>query len=616
MDALIERIRRLTGPQRDALARQLDAVADADRPASGRTRLVAYVTADDPIFFDEGEVRRHVSERLPEWMVPDIAVIDEMPRTPNGKVDVNALPDPDGSGTEMDAYAPPRSDRERALCEIWESVMGAPRIGVHDNFFEIGGDSILSIQVVARMRQAGFRTAPDLLFRHQTVAELAAAVERTSESRTTAIPEAGAVPLTPIQHWFFDQDFERPEHWHQAALIGVPDNVRPPDLEKALNLVVRRHDVFRLRFDRTAAGWMSAYVPAADVSLTLDEVHATSSTKDERSVHDHIHDLVADGHASADLASPPLVRAVLVSGIGSRKLYLAIHHLIVDPVSWQIILEDLETAFDAVSRGMDPEFPARTTPFRAWGEAVLLYAASPAAESEVDYWLKQVARPSALRLRSREAVREADAVVVTRQLDGQATERLLEAANESYRTKTEDLLLAALVRTMTSLYETVDLPVGLERHGREEIDASLDLSRSVGWFASYFPVSLPGSDASDPNRLIPAVKECLRAVPAAGLGFGALRFLHPDEGIRRRLGDHGMPDILFNYSGRLDNLSARDGTFTVQGSLFGARAARNHLTHALEINAFVDGTQLAVVWKSAEAAPGGIPVETVSERFT
>ncbi|MDQ3274207.1 MAG: amino acid adenylation domain-containing protein, partial [Actinomycetota bacterium] len=342
-----------------------EAVVVAREQTPGVKRLVAYLvgvqgdTAPTP-----GELRDLVAAALPDYMVPSAFVtLDELPLTPNGKLDRKALPGPDYGSATSDDYVAPRTDTEQALAEIWAEVLNVERVGVEDNFFELGGDSILSIQVVSRARRAGLDLTPRDMFRHQTVASLVSTVAEVAPVAAEQGPVSGEVPLTPIQHWLFDTHPALPHHVDQAVTFELVEGVDEVALRTALAAVIEHHDALRMRFEHLDGSWRQVNAPVESVDLLRRHDLSTADTDERRAVMDKV---AGEAHASFDLGQPPLLRAVLFDlGTGQRPvLFLAAHHLVVDGVSWRILMEDLDTAYRQAVRGEIIRLGLKTTSFR------------------------------------------------------------------------------------------------------------------------------------------------------------------------------------------------------------------------------------------------------------
>jgi hypothetical protein len=504
-------------------------------------------------------------------MVPgQVVLLEALPLTPNGKVDRKALPAPDPAGRSAERpYVAPRTPVERELAAVWADVLGLPagRVGVDDNFFELGGDSILSIQVVARAARAGVRLTPRQLFQHQTVAALAAVAGVGPALQAEQGPLDGPLPLTPIQHWFLEQDLAEPHHWNQAHLVEARRPLDGAALAGAVRCLLEHHDALRLRFHRGPGGWEQAYTLPADADAPPDEGDALRSVElSALPAEAQEREMAAAGaaaQASLDLAGGPLLRIVHFrrGPGGPDRLLIAIHHLVVDAVSWRILLEDLQTAYLALLEGRAPRLAPKTTSFRQWATRLVEHARSSALQTEAEYWTscaETVFRPLPVDFHPEsgaaggEANTEGDARAVTVELTPEETHALLNEVPAAYRTRVDDVLLTALTQAFASRTGSPSLLVDLEGHGRDALFEDVDLSRTVGWFTALFPVglTLEGGVGGPPGEALKAIKEQLRRVPAKGIGYGLLRYLSGDAAVGAPLREGAQPEVSFNYLGR------------------------------------------------------------------
>ncbi|WP_407310820.1 amino acid adenylation domain-containing protein [Pseudomonas sp. nanlin1] len=526
------------------------------QPGANGLQLVGYVV---PERFDaqpaaqadlREQIRRELKQHLPDYMVPaHLLVIERVPLTANGKLDRKALPAADVS-LLLQAYAAPASELEQAIAEIWQTVLKVPRIGLADNFFELGGDSIISIQVVSRARQAGIHFTPRDLFQHQTVQGLASVARRDDARPIEQAPVTGATRLLPVQQWFFQQPIASRAHWNQSVLLKPAQALDAAALERALNGLVAHHDGLRLAFTPGVDTWAATYRPAqADADL-LWQARLQGA--------DELHALGDEAQRSLRLEQGPLLRAVLATfADGSQRLLLAIHHLVVDGVSWRILLEDLHTAYQQTLQGQLVRLPSKTSSSQVWAEQLSQAAHSGRFAAQLPYWQTQL-QDAEVALACRDAAGSQlnrDLVSVRCSLSQAQTQRLLQQAPAAYRTQVNDLLLTALARVMSRHNGHADTLIQLEGHGREELFDDIDLTRTVGWFTSVFPVRLSAGEA--PGAAIKAVKEQLRSIPDKGLGFGALRYLGPAE-TQQVLAGLPTPRITFNYLGQFDGSFSDD----------------------------------------------------------
>ncbi|WP_330333369.1 amino acid adenylation domain-containing protein [Streptomyces sp. NBC_00536] len=551
-----------------------DAVVLARQEDSGRRRLVAYVVPAAPgarEALDTPALRGHLSGLLPDYMVPAVFVtLDRLPLTPNGKVDRRSLPEPEAqagrTGTE---YAAPRDEAERILADVWADVLGVARVGIHDNFFDLGGDSILSIQVVSRARQAGLRLTSKLLFLHQNIAALAGAAVAAAPATAAAPAEVtGRAELTPIQRWFLAEHTVNPDHYAMSVQIELAPDTDPALLERALDAVVTHHDALRMRYTREGAEWIQEYgdrptgiLSVLDLDLDFDG--------DVDDAEQPLNDAALAAQRALDLATGALVRGVLFRLGADRlpRLFLAVHHIVMDGVSWRVLLEDLATAYDQLSGGAAVDLGAKSSSYQQWSRRLADHVQSGGLDHEYAHWraVDPAGAPALPADRPDGSNITAHERTVEVRLGREETEALLQRVPSAYRTQINDVLVSALGRTLAAWTGSDRLVLGLEGHGREELFDDLDLSRTVGWYTTHFPVALnlPASRAW--GETLKSVKEQLRAVPGRGLGYDALRFLSAPGTPGHALHADPLPQISFNYLGQWDGTTSQDGL--IQGRL-------------------------------------------------
>jgi amino acid adenylation domain-containing protein/non-ribosomal peptide synthase protein (TIGR01720 family) len=529
-----------------------DAVVVAREEGGGPRRLVAYVKLTG--LEETGRLRSWLKESLPDFMIPSAFVsVNDFPRLPNGKVDRRLLartaPPPEAR-SEKDVAAP-RTRAEEILVRVWSEVLGAARVGVHDNFFELGGDSILSIQVVARAQRAGLKLSPRQVFLHQTVSELAAvAVEETGTGDEG--PVTGPVTPLPIQRWFFEQDLPAPHHWNHAVMLAAQRPVDPARLRAACAALHERHDALRLRAE-DGRMWIAG--PDEPLPFTVVDGGLLSEA-------------AAQVQTGLDLAAGPIVRFVLfLNGEAQARLLLVIHHLAVDGVSWRILLADLHAAYEGL------ELAPRGTSFQSWAAKLAEHARTPAVLDELPFWAERPSVPPLpVDFPGRNAGNtEGSAETLRVSLSEKETRPLLQEVD------TQAALLAALARAFAPWTGEDRLLVDLEGHGREEeLFENVDLTRTVGWFTSLFPVLLP-----EPRR-----------VSRQGIGYGLLRYLAGGEASASLA---GLPraEVSFNYLGQLDRLIPGSSAFVPASDPSGPlRDPRGMRSHRIDVNVSVSGGRL------------------------
>ncbi|WP_020387123.1 non-ribosomal peptide synthase/polyketide synthase [Kribbella catacumbae] len=548
---------------RDPAVSQAVVVLRGERP-----QLVAYVVA--PSGVDADALRQRVAESLPEYMVPSsVLVVDEIPVTANGKLDRAALPAPDFAA--LVGSTAPRTSSERLLATLVAGLLGLPSVGVEDDLFGLGADSITAIQLAGRARGEGLSFSPRAVFELRTIAGLAAVATQEVVASQPREAAWGAVPLTPIVSAHLELGAAG-DQFNQSALFRTPAGITEEQLTAVLRAVVDRHDVLRARL-------------AAD-GLEIPEPGMTPQVQ----LVDGDGDKSAAAAAAARLSPRDgvMVQAVWFKAASGGRLLLVVHHLAVDGVSWHVLGEDLAEAWDAVAAGNEPRLAASGASYRQWAGQVGDHG------GELAYWRELLSGPDPLlggrplsELDTAETTAE-----LTVELSAEETATLLSVVPAAFHGGVDDVLLTGLARAVAEWRGGgTEVLIDLERHGRE---TELDVSRTVGWFTAVHPVRLDAG-VGGLGDAVKAVKEQLRAVPGSGIGYGVLRYLDPVAG--PALAGERRPQILMNYLGRVGTAGGGDWSQYGDDSLLApARGAGMPLSHALEINAVArDGVLTATL---------------------
>ncbi|MCV7298538.1 amino acid adenylation domain-containing protein [Mycobacterium barrassiae] len=560
---------------------QAAVIAREDRP--GDRRLVGYIVESSTGAVDLTRIRTTLAARLPSYMVPTAVVaLDALPLTVNGKLDKRALPAPEYGGVGNE-YRAPSSPVEEILTAIYSQVLGVERVGVDDSFFELGGDSILSMQVVAHARAAGVLCRPRDIFVEQTVARLATVAEIASDADDVIDDGVGEVVPTPIIRWL--HDVEGPvDEFNQTLVLQAPAGVTEDDVVAVLQALLDRHAALRLRVDDDGSGGWSLTVPEPGSVDAAERVHAVNALTDEA---------VAGARSRLKLGVGAMVSALWVPS--TRELALMIHHLAVDAVSWRILLEDINIAWAQHHSGQAVALPTGGTSFQRWAAILDEHARVPAVVELADTWRRVSEVPAALPAVQPEIDTYANAGQLSMSLDTETTRSLLGEVPAAYHAGVQDILLIAFGLAWTE-FLGADTPLGIdvEGHGRQEELADADLSRTVGWFTTKYPVALNvgGIDwdqvsAGDAglSPIIKSAKEQLRALPDP-LTYGLLRYMNPDVDLAG-----SDPAIGFNYLGRLGATAAdvSEELWCIspasRATADAAAAVAMPLAHTVELNA-------------------------------
>jgi amino acid adenylation domain-containing protein/non-ribosomal peptide synthase protein (TIGR01720 family) len=590
-------------------------IAREDIP--GDKRLVAYIVPQPEITPTVSVLRSFLKEKLPDHMIPSAFVIlESLPLSPNGKIDRRALPQPEArTGIESD-IVPPRTPIEEKLAQIWVQVLRIEQIGIDDNFFELGGDSILSIQIISRAKIAGIELTVKQLFANPTIAQLARVAGTTKAHSIEQKLISGTSPLTPIQHWFFQQNLPEKHHFNQSFLLSVASDLNLEILEQVWQQLLLHHDALRLRFSQTDTIWQQNHAAPTD-KITIKGFDLSKVPETE--IATVIETTANEIQASLNLSENLVQVAWFWLGIDKKaRLLVVIHHLVVDGVSWRILLEDLQTAYQQLSEGNTIQLPAKTTSFQAWARQLTEYALSQVNKSELAYWLgASYHAVESIPLDYPEGINTtASARTLTVSLDKTETQALLQDVPQAYKTQINDVLLTALALVLSRWTNSESVLFNLEGHGREEIIDGVDLSRTLGWFTTIFPVVIELGNTDDLGTVLKSVKEQLRAIPNKGIGYGLLRYLSEDTEITAQLQALPHAEISFNYLGQFDQLLNKSSLLQSASESVGhIHGLQNNRAHLLDINSMITGERLQIEWTYSTNFHQDTTIESLAQEF-
>ena len=549
-------------------------------------RLVGYIVANSA--FEKTAALSWLKETLPEYMVPSVLVVlDHLPLSANGKVDKKALPAPDAGDSLLMAYTAPRNEPERLLASIWQELLGVERVGIYDNFLEIGGDSIISMQVVSRAQRHGFVLKPKDLFTRQTISGLSellfTGADHGNNPSGALEVLSGPCGQLPIQQWYLG---ESPVAFFQQVVVDIDKGITATALSVALKKVIRYHDALRFVYRHGPTGWEQTY---GTYEGGVDVV-------DARSIREYLDNC---GNR-LDITQGILIQAALLltpSEAPHNRVCLVIHHLAVDGVSWRILLEDLELLLQHPDGAVEKVLGAKSSAYRAWYDALDHYSKGTHLTRQVDYWTRQVDGHAALRVdkvyNGAVSVKDMDRQITS--LDTLQTRRLLQEAPKAYHTEINDILLCALALALSDWNNTSAVLVGVEGHGREEIahSAGMDITRTVGWFTTQYPVLLEVDASGDIGFRLRETKEQLRRVPDKGLGYGVLKYMCKAASLQG-----STPwEIGFNYLGQGDNMMSGAGALKLSLASLEAGGGQDRIIpEKLYVNAIIREGKLVLEW--------------------
>ena len=513
------------------------------REREGNKYLVAYyVSVVNP---DGAALRNYLLQRLPDYMVPSFFVhLDQLPLTANGKLDRKALPEPTITGSEE--YTSAVTPAQQLLVDIWSKVLGIERIGINDNFFSAGGDSIKSIQIIARVRAAGYDLTVKDIFTSQTIALLCSRL-KSIETVADQSMVTGESLLSPIQHWFFAKHHEQPHHYNQAVMLHFNEGINVEMVKTMFEKLQEHHDGLRTVFKKIVTGWKAMIVPASQLKLSINEY----DFRGKNDVSESLEVACNEVQSGMDLANGPLMRLGLFHLDDGSRLLIVIHHLVIDGISWRILFEDIETIFQQLLMQEKISLPLKTASFRDWVSLLHDHSQTKGFMEAMEYWKMVMNRRLLPMARDNEdgLNRVKDRTIRRFSLTSEKTEKLLTQVHNAYHTQINDILLAALLSALHRGFGLQQVKIDMEGHGREPVEGGVNVSRTVGWFTSIYPVILEHQEGYA-GQLLKYVKENLRRVPNNGIDYFIGKYITNVSAIANK-GDDAC--ILFNYLGQFDS---------------------------------------------------------------
>lgn len=586
--------------------RQAAVIANTDE--TGKKQLLAFVAGERTQLKSAQVMQAHLKGMLPDYMLPvAIVVMDQLPMTASGKLDRKKLEHTEVTfDAAADAGHQPTSQNEILLAGIFRDLFRKEHIATSDNFFSLGGDSITAIQLVSRLRQVNFICKASDIFANPEVESLALVIAPLQEDiESVVITGSGEIPPNPIQAWCYEQSLKNYAHWNQALLLTCQKGLTLQHLQDAFNLLVGHHAALKMRFEKSTQGKWVQRSNSGIVKVPVHEFDLMSAV-DDIELSQRINECCDPLHAKMSLERGDLVQVAIIRTpmfLASDRLFITVNHLVIDGVSWRLLLDDLQRAVQALRAGQREFFGYKTTEFGEYSRRLNQYANGAECQKDLAYWQSVVNQPSVDLPVDFEvdATFEKDLQSVTATLSKRTTTDLLQNANRAYRTEIDELLLSAMGLALASWTGGDKFKVSLEGHGRDAFHSTIDLSHTIGWFTSVYPVILQVSaeqaldlDQNLPN-VIEGIKQSLRNVPESGFSYSPLRYLHKNEEVRKSL---QYPNLIeFNYLGQTDNMNMEQmalGLSIVDEKPGHTRAAENHRTNELEIDVIVFAEEMKI----------------------
>jgi amino acid adenylation domain-containing protein/non-ribosomal peptide synthase protein (TIGR01720 family) len=583
----------------------------AKEDEQGTKHLVAYVMPEKS--FDKAQIKQYLRSRLPEYMIPAFFIeVDNIPLTPNGKVNRKELQKHELL-IETGSYVAPRNAIEEQLAEVWKDMFGKEQIGIHANFFELGGDSIITIQLVSRVKQLGLEVSARDIFQHQSIAELSSviATRKTMVSSAERGALDGRCGLLPIQQWYFDRNPLQVSHYNQHIMLLIDKAVTPGVLKTVRFALVSHHDALRFRFEKKQ-GWEQFYGNSGGTLEVIDlsGVDAGRLTAEIRLQSDYY-------QRTLDIEQGVLSRFVLMQTPADEqynRLLITVHHLAMDGISWRILLDDLDLLLISMMENRKTALPAKSHSYRQWHKALTAYGNSAGLLNQAAYWkhVVQSYRPLPVDKGEGEVCRIADMKEHTIKLDRRLTCSLLQEVAVVYHTEINDLLLSALAKALVAWSRFDSIVIGMEGHGREFIAEGVDVSRTIGWFTSLYPVLLNVDPDLETDSLVKSVKEQLRKVPDKGIGYGVLKYMVGESSLQ----EGGKWDIVFNYLGQADNVATGSRWISMGGEPSGEALSGEIVRYnKLEVNSVVLQGEMIIKWSYSSRHYETATIELLAEKY-
>lgn len=563
-----------------------DAIKEAvvlDYEEKGSKYLCAYYSTDKGI--NEKTIRAQLSEKLPDYMIPSNFIrVDALPLTHNGKINRSLLPKP--SIEQRKNYKAPKSDKDKIIVDIFEKVLSVKSIGMDDNFFSLGGDSIKAIQITSKLSEKNISMLTRDILTKDTIGQIClAATESGEENSYNQGILSGEFGLTPIINWFVDFGFSNPDYYNQTVLLELKQNMKKEVLQQALALIVKQHDGLRLNYDK---GKKKLFF---NNSLLENEIvietYGIDAFYDSEEFREEIRKIGLRLKEGFDIGKDLLIKAGLICGKTKQYLLLTCHHMIIDGISWRILIEQLFNIYHALFNGMLPEIPKKTASIKDWYDRLRLFSESEDILRAFEYWEKINVNDGML---PQDYITKdysiANINMVKDFISKDATRKLSANAYNVHRYEAMDILVTALAKSVRDWTRLEKFTIELESHGRHFED--IDTTRTIGWFTSIYPVTLEFNKITIENQL-KSVMEQLSKVPHKGMSYGVLRYM------KQKLFQEHMSEIRFNYLGSVDN-NFSDSLFEFSSLDTGNEISeKNNITAKVDINCMVVNGMLNII---------------------
>lgn len=577
--------------------------------------LCAYITLKDKKKdFSISNCKRFLQNMIPDYMVPGYYVVmDKFPLTPEGKIDNKLLPEPE-INFQKSIFVAPRNEVEKSIIDVWEEILGVQNIGITDNFFDLGGDSIKAIQVSAHLQRKQLKIEIKDLFLNPTIENLSSFVTECKAIDQKEI--SGEYSLSPIQRWFFSNITKNIHHWNQSVMLFNKVQLEKKGIEMVLEKLIAHHDILRTEFSSDKSGDSSIF--SASIKKMEHFKNVEIEVVDIKNENDNVQKIEETAnrlHHKMDIYRSPLIKVCLFKANEGDYLLFIMHHLIVDGVSWRILIEDFCRGYKQYCANEKVEFYQKTNSYIEWVNSLINYSESTSISNELHVWknIDDFEQKPLSRETKKEYRYQFEKQVLKINLSENETKALTKEVNQAYNTTVEDILLVALGKAVKEWSGISKIKINLERHGRNSFDSKIDMSRTVGWFTSMFPVLLNIEDTNI-SEIIVSVKEQIRTIPNNGIGYNILKYM-PTGSNNEKYRNKLKPEISFNFLGQIDNIKL-DGGFELSTKLYGDALGReNELNFAIDINGMILQNKLLLEFNYSNIEFSKESIESLSTLF-
>ncbi|WBW99495.1 non-ribosomal peptide synthetase [Oceanirhabdus sp. W0125-5] len=547
--------------------------------------LCAYIVTDKDI--KSTELRNYMRLHLPEYMVPSFFIkLQNIPITANGKVNIKKLPDPEGHIETGVQYEAPRNIEEKEMVNVWEQVLGVKKVGINDDFFTLGGDSIKAIQIASQVNKLNKTIAIKEILQKTTIKELTPFVKDKEEASDSEEKIVGHIELTPIQHWFFKQNYEAINHFNQSVMLTSKNGFDEEKVRQVFDKIIEHHDILRTVFLKNGEIYKGYNRDISDKIYKINIIYL----HDEVDKKERIGLEVNKVQASLDIENGPLINICIFKGEDQDELLIVMHHLIIDGVSWRIILEDFNMGYQQSIKQKKIEFQTKTTSYKKWAHKLIEYTQKLDLSNEKKYCQSLKSKHKEIRTDKKVIQRKQEkAEVVSVKIDKEKTAQVLTKVHETYNTEINDLLLTALGMTIGAFNGTKNIVIDVEGHGRGEIIEGVDITRTVGWFTTIYPVLIQVEKSKPLSYNLKKNKENIRKIKNKEINYNIFKYMTSNDNQLTQ-----ESDIIFNYLGQFDS-DINTETFNLSDYSSGQNIGnKNQISYKLEVNAVVIEQELNI----------------------